>query len=293
MEEEKDARARNILVIFTLPHGLRRHWDKLKDECSIWEELGRGIIAWSINEFINNTQQNRKLIPSIKIFHDQFISHAYPTLSDIDKGFWVESTKWSGQEVQVTLSRDYRAAVPFWDRVVKVDEPEIKRFPHKGVLINKHLATGFSEAVGETMPGHFIPTMIRQLKENHYVNAALQQRFNANEEKQFDHFYVAIENAEFFDGFLYSFKRFLQGEKDLVGAPAYVENTAVKPAQKSSTWSGKPQRVSVDGQIFKTPGKAANEKRIPINQVYSRLYSHLPDWKAWYFIGTKKDPNCH
>lgn len=289
---KEDSRSQNMLVIFTLPHGLRRHWDRLRKECSVWEEIGRGIIAWSINEFINS-QQDRKTIPEIKVFHDQFIAHTYNTLSTIPKGFWVESTKWSDQEVQVTFSREYKACIPFWDRVIKVDEPAIKRFEAKGCLINKHLNSGISEVAGSKMPGHYIPTMMRQLEYNHYPNSVMQDAFNQGSSEGFAHFYIGLSNPDFFDGFYHAMVRFLKGEKESVVQRTSNEIPSTSPRSSAPTWAGKPQKVSIEGKIFKNPNKVANEKGLAVNQVYSRLYSHLPVWKDWYFIGTKKDPNCH
>lgn len=283
-----------LLIIFTLPMKLKRRWEALKETSSLWEDMGRGVIVWSVNEFINS-YVDKPLLPDFKFFHHEFIAHTYSVLSTVPKGYWVESTKWSKDDVQIRLSTHTRAVVPFWDRIESIEPITVKRFPKKGILLNELVVTGNSEAILTTMPGHYIPTMLNQLNYEHYNNVALQTDYLNNPDKTFEHLYLTVKNEDFADDLQFSFSQFLLGKTAPVKGHAAQADVAPvsNPVAKNATWVGKPQRVSVEGRFFKSPGKAANEKRIPIQQVYTRLYSTLPQWKAWYFIGTKKDPDCH
>lgn len=283
----------SLLMIFTLPAVLKRRWEELKDQSSLWEDIGRGIIVWSINEFINSPV-DRVLIDSLKEFHRRFIAHTYAALSEVPKGYWVKSSKWTKDDVQITLSNQRRAIVPFFDRIESIEPVLVKRYPKRGILLTELVTTGNVNVTATTMPGHFLPTMYTQLQHRHYNNPAFQTDFDNNPETTFESLYLTLRNEDFADDLNFAFGQFLNGATALIktlnpSLPTPVESTE----QKSKTWVGKPQRVSVEGRFFKSPGKAANDKRIPIQQVYTRLYSNLPQWKAWYFIGTKKDPDCH
>lgn len=276
-----------LVVIFSIPLKLSVLWDKLKSENPLWDEIGKGVIVWSINEFVNS-REDYTLCPEVKVFHDEFIHATYSILSTFEKDQRVKDVIWNKHDIRITLSQSQYKKVFPWHRVKSIQSPTVKRYDQKGILLS--LVDDTINLITTPMPGHALPTMNWQLGQGIYPNVTFQKAYDQSG-KPPSHLYLELHDGN-------------DAEENLVKLTSMVLNKEIEYTPKvkkvpapNKSYTGVPQEkrkgLMADGVFYPGPHKLASEKRLNVTQVFSRLHSTLPVWKDWYFIGTKKDPKVH
>lgn len=289
-------------LVISLGLTLKQKLKEMRNETVIGGYFTQALLEWFARCFIKNTVP-KNLCAELLEIHDKFIRDNYCGLSLIASGYNLQKSEWKKNgDVSFTFYTGQGKVIPSWESVVEIKVPESSDRDATGLLVINPASTDTLHYLTTRMPKHSEVQERSHLSMGIHSNAVLQKAFFENEDNnELDSFFLVFNDHEA-DSMRWKqdFAHWVtQTRTGSVAIPVGnvmehglgTQKEKIQITQKSSV--GKKSKhldLSIAGVVYKSPSRVANDKRIPLNQVFARLHSKSPQWKDWFFIGSSKDP---
>lgn len=277
------------------------------------------IIEWTINQFINGKSSSFDC-QFIQKLHDDFINANYQLLSNLPKDTYVKESQWEESVLSITFSTEKIKRLPVFWRVKKthlvIDINS--KYEDQGILYAHALAMDFGFAEPCRKPYHQLQQDQYLLSEGIHSFKKLQEKYDQSPEVFNGVFFEVRNDNNSLDFFLDDIRATITGKytdlhpvkvnEKIIPTPSHFDEdglpwndgSVTKESKKPIThfqptkvngkvdWKKQSHRMIADGKEYRSPHKCANDKRVSVGQVYSRIYSKESRWNGWYFMKNTK-----